>query len=459
MKNLAQILRNERKARREADTSLRERLLARQKEDTQDLLSTRQGLSHMDTHWQSLPHTCPQLVNVHNAAHMSELATHGPPSALSSLWNEQHVGIPRSSWTYSSEKKAKISRCFAHGFCHCKGIGARVARIKAKLASHLQGCCENSELHRDMLHGHLVLQLQSRSRADSASSSSEPKFDRNHWYHIPLFQAKPWRPTFMEMELHRDVVSVQWPDLHGQVRGASAVIRPCVLKSPDASEGARLPFATVWQLCSSLDQSQDWAAQCWRLSRRCSPAGDKSAVIATIAETPSAVIWSLAMAKARKKEKGTWQADTTVTRLEPSSQAQNSDQNDNAALRDHESEPEDPDDSDVVSQWGNSSDNDMDQALHELIGEATGSGAGPPQPSNSSASSSSKSSSSSSSSSSSTSSSDSEKPAEKSSIKGEQEDRTHVPRPKVKQGNGAALLSASQSPLCFTHLQRLMSLP
>ena len=238
-----------------------------------------------------------------------------------------------------------------------------MARLKAQLALHMKACAVIPELLTDFKEGHIVLQFQGRTEppASGAASSNQDVFQtENYWFHVPLFQLKPWRPTFLQLQLQL-APDIALPDLHSIAEAPSCPsrgVQQCSLKC-ELAEGQRVPpFKTVWELCESLDANKAWAVQSWRLSRAPVPAPVFGVLIATMADTPSAIIWNSALARQKvRQQRSRWQEDAEG-HPEPV-------RNRPAPEVDHESEPENAEDLSSVG-GSSASEKDVDEALSTL---------------------------------------------------------------------------------------------
>ena len=291
---LGMALRAEKRAQREKDKELYERVFQDVPHRTRQLLRTRQRLEELDVEWLCLPHSCDQLVAKFSAERMVKEQSFQDQNLhqLADSWQTKHTGIPRSSWTHCRDPgPGRHMRCYQQNFCICRGRGREVGYIEGKLNAFLRTCSEDPSLERALRHGGVVLHFQNKSVREGDEAAAE---NLNYFMHVPLMYLRPYRATLLELRLLATMPIADIPDLPSQTEAANPVDadgEPILLEvAPD--EANKPPFKTCCDFLNSLNLDCAWFVQICLLSTRCRPVNRLGGVVFMMrTDHPSACIW------------------------------------------------------------------------------------------------------------------------------------------------------------------------
>ena len=188
--------------------------------------------------------------------------TFGDLESLHSDWHKRHTGILKPQ-EKRRERGLVESPCLLEGCCHCRrsqinpGLWKWVQSTRKALQHLFQ---PRTAALDDLMHGMVVLVW-----VGFLSEGQEPKL-QHRFTHVPLHYLRPWRPTFLELELAgRQVadLSVLFPS----IPKADTSKHDIDLDLKALYDEANKPrLRTMVEFLASLDRTLSWRVEALRLS-------------------------------------------------------------------------------------------------------------------------------------------------------------------------------------------------
>ena len=203
-------------------------------QSTLALLERRHQLKSATSSWAAVPHCCTSLHCYGEVSKMDSeaLMSGSRPTLLEEAWVARHKGVRHEAAAQLPKMKAeqqmfhrrrdRVRRCWLHGSCLCSGNGRNTSRMWTKISQGLKELLHGRS--DDLCEGMLILEWTSRSaEADdrdpkrrkgaacsSNSSAPDPVCSPPMYTYIPLHYKRPWRPTFLALEVPREAESQRW---------------------------------------------------------------------------------------------------------------------------------------------------------------------------------------------------------------------------------------------------------
>ena len=164
-----------------------------------------------------------------------------------------------------------------------------MAFVEGQLNSYLKACSAEPLVDQALRNGRAVLHFQSEH-----VGAEEPVPVQNFFVHIPLLYLRPYRATFLELELSPSQPEVVLPHLPSQVEQAAALrgSDEVLLFRVGRDQDGIPPFRTCLELLNALNLDVAWFVKVLSLSTRCRPVARLDGDVSVLHTTcPSTSIW------------------------------------------------------------------------------------------------------------------------------------------------------------------------
>ena len=170
--------------------------------DAQMVLSRNQTLANMGT-WFGVPHCCPCVTLPSLAIHAAQNLKEEEIGALHKAWRSRHHVIGHHALQPPEEqederKSLELHACYKRGFCTCSPRGQLVSWFWAAAMGLLKHHARSPERQVELTSGHTCLVWWGKR---TELSENEDSVTNQVATHIALHYQRPWRPTFVKMEV------------------------------------------------------------------------------------------------------------------------------------------------------------------------------------------------------------------------------------------------------------------
>ena len=222
--------------------------------------------------WKSVPHRCPMLSGSISATEAcdpkSDLAK-TTCASRAAAWHTRHLGVKAPA--AQNIKGLTSSDCMQAGICVC-GSSTRTF-WKAASGGVIKNVCAEKPSQEKLISGNLLLLWVGTAKPLDEGHIEELSEATLEATHIPWHYLKPWRPTFLKMEVKFsktelvEAMRERLADPTGRGERDSSLEFAC----PEWIDMEHSPFMSHFAFLSTLDKRLHWSLAVLCLSQKCKP--------------------------------------------------------------------------------------------------------------------------------------------------------------------------------------------